>query len=170
MFVDYYHLLGISHEASLEEIKKAFKKQALKWHPDRNSSPDAEEMMKLINEAYLLLKDKEARLKYDEEHKEFRKSQTKYKEASSENQDRSEKQTYKSNFHEYEIRDDDLKRWILNARAQAVNLAKQTIKDLKGVTGAGVSGAVEGAVSAVGSYIGLSILFSIIFALARGCS
>jgi molecular chaperone DnaJ len=64
---DYYEVLGVPREASEDEIKKAFKKLALKWHPDRN--PDnkkaAEEKFKEIAEAYEVLGDKEKRAKYD---------------------------------------------------------------------------------------------------------
>lgn len=170
MFVDYYNLLGVSPNASFEEIKKAFKSKALEWHPDRNSNPSAEEMMKLLNEAYLILKDQEARFKYNEEYQKFRSSRTRSRESYSENPGESEERNYKSTFYEYEIHDDQLKKWIVNARAQAVHLAKQTIEDLRGITSAGVSGAVNGALSAIGSYIGISIIFSIIFAVTRGCS
>ena len=49
---DYYDLLGIPRNATDEQIKKAFRKQGLDFHPDRNSSPEASERFKEINEAY----------------------------------------------------------------------------------------------------------------------
>lgn len=51
---DYYAVLGISKSATEEEIRKAYKKSALKWHPDRNASNKAESEAKFkdINEAY----------------------------------------------------------------------------------------------------------------------
>ena len=61
MFIDYYELLEIDSSASPVDIKSAFKKQALKWHPDKNPGIDTTEMMQRINEAYLILKDEEAR-------------------------------------------------------------------------------------------------------------
>ncbi|MGB9911449.1 MAG: DnaJ C-terminal domain-containing protein [Microgenomates group bacterium] len=63
---DYYEILGVSRDASLEEIKKAYRKLALEWHPDRNKSPEAEEKFKEINEAYEVLSDKEKRAAYDQ--------------------------------------------------------------------------------------------------------
>ncbi len=62
---DYYEVLGVSRNATKEEIKQAYRKLALKYHPDRNKSPDAEEKFKLISEAYAVLSDDEKRKIYD---------------------------------------------------------------------------------------------------------
>lgn len=62
----YYDILGVSKNASEIEIKKAYRKKALEFHPDRNKgNPQAEEIFKEINEAYAVLSDKEKRKKYD---------------------------------------------------------------------------------------------------------
>jgi len=64
--IDYYEVLEISRDASFEEIKKAYRKLALKYHPDRNpGDKEAEEKFKLINEAYQVLSDEEKRAVYD---------------------------------------------------------------------------------------------------------
>ena len=63
---DYYEVLGLQKGASEDEIKKTFRKLAMKYHPDRN--PDdkaAEEKFKEINEAYAVLSDAEKKEKYD---------------------------------------------------------------------------------------------------------
>ncbi len=62
---DYYEILGVSRDATKEEIKQAYRKLALKYHPDRNRSPDAEEKFKQISEAYAVLSDDEKRRTYD---------------------------------------------------------------------------------------------------------
>lgn len=64
---DYYEVLGVDKGASEEDIKKAFKKAALKYHPDRNpDNKEAEEKFKEINEAYQVLSDSEKRQRYDQ--------------------------------------------------------------------------------------------------------
>ncbi|MEM4704072.1 MAG: molecular chaperone DnaJ [Candidatus Bathyarchaeia archaeon] len=62
---DYYEVLGVSRNASKEEIKDAYRRLALQYHPDRNKSPDAEEKFKEISEAYAVLSDDEKRRAYD---------------------------------------------------------------------------------------------------------
>lgn len=65
-YKDYYKILGVSKNASDEEIKKQFRKLANKYHPDKNpNDKSAETKFKEINEAYEVLKDKEKRKKYD---------------------------------------------------------------------------------------------------------
>lgn len=64
-YKDYYATLGVSKNASQDEIKKAFKKLARKYHPDVNKDPGAEEKFKEINEAYTVLSDPEKRQFYD---------------------------------------------------------------------------------------------------------
>ena len=54
---DFYKLLGVSRNADNREIRKAFKKLALKYHPDKNSEDDAHEKFLKINRAYEILKD-----------------------------------------------------------------------------------------------------------------
>src|SRR5580700_7858873 len=64
---DFYEILGISRTASQEEIKKAYRKNALKYHPDRNAGdPQAEKKFKEISEAYEMLSDEKKRQLYDQ--------------------------------------------------------------------------------------------------------
>lgn len=63
---DYYSILGISKNASQEEIKKAYRNLAFKYHPDRNpDSKEAEEKFKLVTQAYDILGDEKKRAEYD---------------------------------------------------------------------------------------------------------
>ena len=62
---DYYQVLGVSRADSAEEIRKAFRKKAMEFHPDRNKNADAEEKFKEVNEAYQVLSDEKKRGQYD---------------------------------------------------------------------------------------------------------
>jgi molecular chaperone DnaJ len=62
---EFYQLLGVAREASEADIKKAYRKLAMEFHPDRNSEPGAEERFKEITEAYEVLRDSEKRALYD---------------------------------------------------------------------------------------------------------
>lgn len=64
-FRDYYTTLGVTKTASQEEIKKAYRSLAKKYHPDSNKGADAEKKFKEISEAYTVLSDPEKRKKYD---------------------------------------------------------------------------------------------------------
>jgi molecular chaperone DnaJ len=63
---DYYEVLGVARDANEEDLKKAYRKLAMKWHPDRNQGDkEAEAKFKELNEAYDVLKDAEKRAAYD---------------------------------------------------------------------------------------------------------
>lgn len=62
---DYYEVLGVAKDAGPPEIKKAYRKLALQYHPDKNKEPEAEERFKEVSEAYSVLSDEQKRAQYD---------------------------------------------------------------------------------------------------------
>ena len=126
--LDYYTILNIQPTASKKEIKEAFRKEALKWHPDRNSSAEATRKMQLINEAYLILKDDEARERYDKQYQKL----------------------YQTNIHNHEkhqktyqqddsSNDEILNDWIKKAKRQAKEMVIMSVDDLVGMSKAATS-------------------------------
>ncbi len=64
---DYYKILGVSRDSSAQEIKRAYRKIAMKYHPDKNpNDPSAEEKFKEASEAYSVLSDNEKKARYDQ--------------------------------------------------------------------------------------------------------
>jgi curved DNA-binding protein len=65
-FKDYYAIMGVSRDATQDEIKRSYRKLARKYHPDVSDDPQAEERFKEVGEAYEVLKDPEKRVAYDQ--------------------------------------------------------------------------------------------------------
>lgn len=143
---DYYAILNIEHNATKNEIKAAFKKEALKWHPDRNGSPGATARMQLINEAYLILKDDEARLKYDKQYQKFKQAA----------------RQEPAKWETYSIDDDTLNDWIKKAKQQAKEMVMMSVEDLVGMSKAATGAAWERTKFAILIVIIVNILIAII--------
>lgn len=181
MFVDYYAILEISFDATQLEIKAAYKTQALKWHPDRNIGVDTTLRMQQINEAHLILKDPEARERYDKEYQRYKEHQRQaynYQEQQRQREKQQEKaretrqeqrETFTETFEDntYEVFDETLNKWMSNARKQAVNLAKQTIEDIIGMSKESGKAMADAAISGVIRFIVFGIIMAIIFATCR---
>lgn len=171
MIPNHYKTLRVDRYASKEEIKKAYRKLALQWHPDKNKSPDAHNMFIEINEAYLILSDDEARAKYNIEHDFYFAPQTEPKE--------------KTVFGEYEYvnsdssnnqksryKDPDLNNWTTSAKKQAEKYAAMSFSDFAKLIGeviveTGKQGATA-IVYAISGVIGASAIFSFISGLNYG--
>lgn len=158
MFKDYYKILEISSDADSTAIKAAYRKQALKWHPDRHPNMDVKSIMQDINEAYVVLKDSQKRARYAEEYKFFKKSQSDKNEkksgsTSSNVQAYSQQYSHRNKndfwheyyYYEYDVRNEDLKEDIMGAREYASKLVGEFFSELKRNSKLAAEGAWEGA-------------------------
>ena len=149
MFPDYYERLGLSPNASREDIKKAYRKLSLEFHPDKNHRPDAHEKFISINEAYLILYDEEARAKYDIEYGiNFNTGENTFE------------KEYKVNEDPFE--DADLNDWSKKAKEQGSQYAKMAFDEF--------SKLVLGFVKETGFQLGNTILvfFGLILTISGG--
>mgnify|MGYP003588694485 CR=1 FL=1 len=191
MFKDYYKILGISQNATQEEIKTAYHSMSLKWHPDMNPNRDTTEIMQDINEAYAILRDTEAKRRYDIEYKSFNeqfehagkdyfKTDSNFgteEESESENESESESESedetaknheeYQSNqqsswTYDYEVHDENLKNDIKSAR----NYAKEFVAELHRTSKA----VAKGAWSNIKTGIYFVIILSVVVFLIQLCS
>lgn len=134
MISNHYNTLEIKPTATKEEIKKAYRELAKKYHPDINKSPDAHEKFIVINTAYLILYDNEARVKYDREYQYYfgQKAKTESSVSYEQREEKKKQEETKSSNQrqrESEFEDEDLNQWTRNARQQAESYAKMTFED-----------------------------------------
>lgn len=122
MIKDHYKTLELNRNASINEIKKAYRKLALKWHPDVNNNKNAHNLFIEINEAYLILTDAEARRKYDNEY-DYNFRIPKSSQPVSSTADSVNKSDNRSKYE-----DEDLNRWSQNAKNQAESYASMSFE------------------------------------------
>jgi len=163
MIINYYQILELTPSATKIDIKKAYRRLALKYHPDKNKNPDAHEKFIVINEAYLILYDDEARAKYDREYKyvyvQQESTKQKYQKQEQQQQKRNQQYTnYKSKEKQFE--DEDLNNWTKNAREQGENFAKMTFENF--------SNLIVGMVKETGFQLGNALLLMLGALLSMG--
>ncbi len=161
MFKDYYKILGIQRQASVQEIKSAYRIMSMKWHPDKNPNVDVTSVMQDINEAYAILKNEEKRKRYDMEYDIFFEKLA-YNCSEQHTSSHSSTETY---VYNYDVQDETLREDIATARRYAKEMVDEFLKSFKEASHNAVKGAWEGA----SCYIIGAIIASIIFALIRMC-
>ena len=139
MFKDYYQILEISQQASLSEIKQAYRSASKKWHPDLNLGKDTTQIMQDINEAYAILKEETKRMRYDAEYVLFNQKKTKC------NQTTKTQSSENEWSYDYDVKDENLKEDIITARQYAKDLVEEFFASLKEDSRKAAKGAWEGA-------------------------
>lgn len=169
MFKDYYAILEILFPSDEKEIKAAYRQQSLKWHPDRNIGRNTEEEMKAINEAYAILSRPDSKQRYDIEYIRFRQQTTEkqrsvYKQYTE--QSYSSYSDDKQWEYAYDVKDENLKNDINNARKTAEEYVKAFMSSLKTDAKLAVKGALDGALP----YIISALIMPILILLFQTCS
>src|SRR5688500_7934360 len=130
MVPDYYERLGVPPKASKETIKKAFRRLALRYHPDKCSLSNAHTIFISINEAYLILSDDEARIRYDREYVIY--YGYNFTDVNAEIKSKPDQFDNENRF-----KDETLNHWAKNAREQAEEYDKMSYSEfyqlLKGI-------------------------------------
>jgi DnaJ-class molecular chaperone len=164
MIPNYYKRLGLNRNANKEEVKQAYRKIALQVHPDKNISHNEHTLFIEINEAYLILFDNEARIKYDIEFDfYFGQNENKNKQYNFEAED-----IYENKFNENKqnnnanFKDDNLKDWSNKARKQGEEYSNMNFENF--------SNLILGIVKETGFQLGNTLLmfFSLILTFS-GC-
>lgn len=174
MIHDLYKILGLSPSSTKKEIKKAYRKLALEWHPDKNKSPNAHEVFIKINEAYLILYDEEARAKYNKEyefffgkHREAEQWKEDYKQEDSFAKDKQQQSKYTHTYN-----DPDLNNWSESAKRQAGKYASMSFEEFGKLLGEVVKETgrqgFTAIIYAVSGVIGASGFFSLIGGIRYG--
>lgn len=163
MTPNYYEILGVGPNATKDEIKEAYRQLALQWHPDKNKSSNAHQKFIVINQAYLILSDDEARAKYDKEFKYY------YAKAEQEKTTIFETETNYPEKKAQDFKDEDLRYWTKNAKQQAEQYARMSfdefasmIKDI--VKEVGIQGATA-FIYAISGVVGASAIFTLIYGI-----
>ena len=163
MFKDYYAILEIEPPVSEQEIKSAYRKQCIKWHPDKNPDRDTTAIMQNIIEAYIFLKDEEGRKRYDQTYSQFRKDKNESKEKEYSNENAKQENTQKQYEYEFDFSDEILKKWMSNAKEQAKKMKGDVIDEFKGAT-------VEGGKSIANYFLYMFLPMLVGFLLIKACN
>lgn len=131
-FKNYYDILEVPFDVDNDLLRKSYLRLAKKWHPDKHQNKDTNTEMQLIVEAYLILKDTEARHKYDAEFKIYYNKIISNEQKSTVNGDRG-----------YTFSDAELESWIINAQNQSIQIASKLVKEIREQFKIGIKGALN---------------------------
>ena len=167
MFKDYYRILDVSPNASQVEIRDAYRKMSIKWHPDKNPGKDVTSNMQDINEAYAILKDIQKRLRYDKEYERFcniiRNNQKSEDRKTTEKKDNSQSDW----MYQYDVQDEKLKEDINKAHQYAKQLVEDFLKNMKENSFIALKGAATNVAYYSIGWILSGIIIAIILMLLR---
>ena len=161
-FKDYYQILDLIYPSNAEDIKSAYRRQSLQWHPDKNPETDVTQKMQDINEAYAILKNAVKKARYDKEYLQF----IHFK--SSQSTTNSGIQYSHPNEHcneKYDIHDKDLKNDINEACQYAHNLVEEFMRSLRKESSKAAVGVWEG----TKGYVIAGVIFFVLGLLIRTC-
>lgn len=121
MFKDYYKILNITCPSSADEIKKAYREQAMRWHPDRNPGRDTTAKMQDVVEAYYVLGNAARKIRYDAEYELYMAAHTK----------RASEHSQHSASSDYQAHNPNLRQDMSDAQREAAQYVREFFQSLK---------------------------------------
>ncbi len=165
MFRDYYAILEVGPQSSPQEIRAAYRRLSLLWHPDKNPGKDVTGKMQDINEAYSILKDPEKRGRYDVEYafyKEFENSRRSQRDMADEGS-----QPEEDFANSYTVRDDRVRDDIQRARKYAVDLVSEFMREWKSALKDAGRGAKDGCKAVAILFVVVNLFWLIVYLIAN---
>ncbi len=165
MFRDYYAILEVCPQSSPQEIRAAYRRLSLLWHPDKNQGKDVTGKMQDINEAYSILKDPEKKERYDAEYalyKEF--ENLRHSRCNEAGEDSQNKEDFAKS---YTVRDERVREDIRRARKYAVDLVTEFMREWKSALKDAGRGAKDGCKAVVLLFVVVNLFWLIVYLITN---
>lgn len=166
MFRDYYAILEVGPQSSPQEIRAAYRRLSLLWHPDKNPGKDVTGKMQDINEAYSILKDPEKKERYDAEYAFYKEFENSCRSSQCDVTD--EDGQHKEDFAKsYTVRDERVREDIRRAQEYAVTLVSAFMREWKSALKDAGRGAKDGCKAVAILFVVVNLFWLIVYLITN---